>query len=299
MAQFKPPPNLSLEGNLAENWRTWLQRYELFAVASGVAEKSETVQCATFLHIAGEEAIKVSNTFVFADGERNKIAVLKQKFKEYCEPRKNLTYIRHVFFSRAQGPSETIDAYVTDLKNKAKDCEFGNLCDSLIKDRIVCGIRDDQVRARLLREADLSLARAIDVCRASEITSTQMKALHEEVEVHKLSITKPYKKGDSSTKDSTMNSVKKFDCDRCGYKHEQNKCPAFGQICRKCEKKNHFAKKCRANIKPKNKKMHTLEQKQDSDDNEAEELFVGTIEMRSIKAVKMTNVTKIDGLRNW
>ena len=162
MAHFKPPPSLSLEGNLAENWKTWLQRYELFSVASGVAEKSEAVQCATFLHVAGDEAIRVSNTFVFADGETNKIAVLKQKFKDYCEPRKNLTYIRHMFFTRAQGPSETIDAYVTDLKNKAKDSEFGDLCNSLIRDRIVWVIRDDQVRARLLREGDLRLrARAV------------------------------------------------------------------------------------------------------------------------------------------
>lgn len=172
MAHFKPPPSLSLQGNLAENWKTWLQRYELFAIASGVAEKSEEVQCATFLHVAGEEAIKVSNTFVFANDERDKIAPLKQKFQDYCEPRKNLPYIRHMFFTRVQGPSETIDTYVTDLKNKAKDCEFGDLCDSLIRDRIVCGIRDDQVRARLLREADLTLVKALDVCRASELTST-------------------------------------------------------------------------------------------------------------------------------
>lgn len=288
MAQLKPPPNLSLEGNLAENWRTWLQRYELFAVASGVAEKSEGVQCATFLHVAGEEAIKVSNTFVFADAERNKIAALTQKFREYCEPRKNMPYIRHMFFTRAQGPSETIDAYVTDLKYKAKDCEFGNLCNSLIRDRIVCGIRDDQVRARLLREADLTMEKALDVCRASEITFTQMKALHDEVEVHKVSTARAYKKGARSTKESSMNSEKKVDCDRCGYKHEQRKCPAYGQTCRKCDKINHFAKMCRVNSQPKNKKMHVVEQQDGDDDSDAEEMFIGTIEMRSIDAIENT-----------
>jgi hypothetical protein len=66
---------------------------------------------------------------------------------------------------RSQSSEETIDSYVTDLKHKAKDCEFGDLTDSLIRDRIVCGIRDDNVRARLLREADLTLEKAIDTCR--------------------------------------------------------------------------------------------------------------------------------------
>lgn len=66
-----------------------------------------------------------------------------------------------------QVKSETVDAYVTDLKHKVKDCEFGHLTDSLIRDRIVCGITDDQVRGRLLREPDLTLNKAIDICRAS------------------------------------------------------------------------------------------------------------------------------------
>ncbi len=194
MSLLQPPSALSLQGNLAENWKVWLQKFELYLIASGVAEKSETVQCATFLHIAGEEAIKVYNTFQFTAEEVNKIDELKKKFKEYCEPRKNLPYIRHMFFMRAQGTGETIDAYVTDLKHKAKDCEFADLTDSLIRDRIVCGIKDDNVRARLLREADLTLEKAIDTCRANEITSNQMKMLVEEVDVNKISSVRNIKK---------------------------------------------------------------------------------------------------------
>lgn len=71
-----------------------------------------------------------------------------------------------MFFMRSQSSEETIDTYVTDLKHKAKDCEFGDLTDSLIRDIIVCGMRDDNVRARLLREADLTLEKAIDTRRA-------------------------------------------------------------------------------------------------------------------------------------
>lgn len=58
MAQFQPPLHLSLQGNLAENWGSWIQHFELFCTG----EKSKKVQCATFLHVAGEETIKVRNT---------------------------------------------------------------------------------------------------------------------------------------------------------------------------------------------------------------------------------------------
>lgn len=41
MDQLKPPGELCLEGNLAENWRKWIQSFDLFLIASGISEKSE------------------------------------------------------------------------------------------------------------------------------------------------------------------------------------------------------------------------------------------------------------------
>ena len=59
-------------------------------------------------------------------------------------------------------------------------CEFSTLKESLIRDRIVCGIRSDEVRARLLRDPDLTLVKAIDACRVAETSQTQLKGLTEE-----------------------------------------------------------------------------------------------------------------------
>ena len=67
----------------------------------------------------------------------------KQKIKtyqDYVEPHNNLTYLRHIFITCNQETPETIDNYVTDLKNKATLYEFGDLRESLIRDNIVCGI---------------------------------------------------------------------------------------------------------------------------------------------------------------
>lgn len=98
-----------------------------------------------------------------------------------------------MFFTQVQGSSETIDAYVTDLKSKAKDCELGDLHGSLVRHIIVCGRNHDQVRVRLLREADLTLQKAIDICRASKITSSEVKVLNEETEVHNIQTVKTTK----------------------------------------------------------------------------------------------------------
>ena len=99
-----------------------------------------------------------------------KITTIIIKFEAYCNPKRNITYERHIFNTRVQGSNETIDAYVTELRLQAKNCEFGVLSNELIRDRIVVGIRDDSVRSRLLRESELDLQKAVDICRAAEQT---------------------------------------------------------------------------------------------------------------------------------
>ena len=181
MERLQPPSALCLTGNLSENWRRFKQQFEIYMTATGIAEKENSIKSSTFLHVIGPESLEIYNTFTWAtDGDNMKLDKIMEKFKAYCNPRKNLSYERHIFNTRNQQAGENIDAYVTDLKNKASLCEFSTLKDSLIRDRIVCGIRSDEVRARLLRDPDLTLVKAIDACPAAETSQTQLKGLTEE-----------------------------------------------------------------------------------------------------------------------
>ena len=64
---------------------------------------------------------------------------------------------------------------ITDLRRRAEYGEFGALKDSLIRDQIVVGINDPKLRERLLRETDLSLEKAIKLCRITEQSKEQSK----------------------------------------------------------------------------------------------------------------------------
>ena len=142
-----PPRPLSFEGNLAENWRRWIQQFRLYLSATGSDKKDEKVQCSILLTVAGEDAVEVFNTFTFTETEEDKIEPLIAKFRAYCTPKKNITFERHVFNTRCQESDESIDSYVTALKKLAKSCEFADLQDSLVRDRIVCGIQSAEVKA--------------------------------------------------------------------------------------------------------------------------------------------------------
>ncbi|XP_070550519.1 uncharacterized protein [Ptychodera flava] len=178
MDKFRPPEPLKLEGNLSENWRRWKQRFQLYMEASEANEKPEKNQCSIFLHVVGDEALEAYNTFTFTNAaDKEKIQVLYEKFEEYCSPRKNVTLERHKFFTCSQGPDESIDHYVTELKNRSKSCTFGELTNSLIKDRVVRGVNNSHVRERLLRETDLDPQKPIEICRAAEQSKTHIQAL--------------------------------------------------------------------------------------------------------------------------
>ena len=186
-AQLKPPSGLQLTGNLGENWQKFKQRFDLYSVASGLKEKSEDVQASALLHMVGEDALEVYNTFEFTTAaDKMKVKPICEKFQEYCNLRKNATFERYKFSTHVQG-SKGIELYITELKTLSQSCEFSTLCDSLTRDRIVCGITSSHLRERLLRETDLSLTKAIDICRATEVSKSQAQQLHVEQKQRKQS----------------------------------------------------------------------------------------------------------------
>ncbi|XP_068671039.1 uncharacterized protein [Montipora foliosa] len=233
----------------------------------------------TLLYVAGSEALEVCNTFQWdADDDNKKVNKIMEKFERYCNPRKSLSFERHSFFSRNQLEGESIDANVTDLRNKASRCEFAGLKDGLIRDRIVCGVNNDTVRARLLRESELSLETCIDICRAAEISSAHLKVFTEEKVVHVV------KSSEEQDKSAIKKKEKEYRregtagmnlCQFCGYRHKRSRCPAFGKNCNMCHKQNHFAKVCKATTK----EIHTVGNESARDE---QPFFIGTIGSKQV-----------------
>ena len=213
------------------------------------------------------------------DGDDKKLEKVIVKFEIYCMPRKNVTWERHIFNTRDQQPGETIDQYATDLRKKAKSCEFGTLTESLITDRIVCGVLSDRTRSRLLKKPDLTLESTLDICRADETTSTQMKSLASSIKMPSSSLAKT----PSSSDDIDLNFVGRRDqqktkyrtqgqtqgrCRNCGYQHSTHqRLPAFGTECYNCGRRNHLSNVCRAPPRKAMPKVQELKQNSSSEDD--------------------------------
>ena len=139
------------------------------------------------LNLAGGEAIEGEKSFTYGEGEsKEDPECLKRKFGELCNPQANVTMERHKFNTRVQQHGETIQLYASDLKNKGSTCEFEDLKDEMIKDRLVGGIENDKLRRTLLRENKLTLQKVIKLCQISKLSEQRMKELTSTPEVHEV-----------------------------------------------------------------------------------------------------------------
>lgn len=162
-------------GNLSNQWNSWKKSFLIYFKACQLHTKDKDVQVSILLHIIGEQCREVSEQFT---NESNPtVENLLKKFDVFFTPKKNLTVERHKFFTRNQLEYESVEQYVFELNKLALSCEFITLKDDLVKDRLICGLKDDGLRERLLREYDLTLTKALDICNIAEMSRMQASKL--------------------------------------------------------------------------------------------------------------------------
>ena len=137
------------------------------------------------------------------------------------------------------------------LRTLASTCEFENLKDGLKRDRVICEIRNQALKERLLRETSLTLKSAVDIRRAAEVSREQVKSLtnspHANIDELNQSGKQSYQhRNYSAQQRNESNTVRLFNCGNCGQQHAAKSCPAYGKRCNNCHKIGHFSKLCRS-----------------------------------------------------
>ena len=285
LATINIPP-MEMKGDLSANWTLFSDCWSDYITANGLKDEEDTVLSAKLHSVMGIECRKILKHLPMQEADRNKPDKIIEALKNYFEPQKNVIYERYKFNSCSQEANEGIDAYVTKLRRLASSCEYGQLEDQMIWDRIVIGTRSNTVRGRLLHDNQLNLNKAIEICRADEAANLQLQSMgssstSKEASLHYALSKKPITR---QAKPRTKT------CKYCGKDpHDKSKCPAKGDICAKCGKANHWAKVCRSAGSRKSKRdqqsqmqtrskqhkqqVHQLENEENSDKFSDESLF--------------------------
>ncbi len=97
------------------------------------------------------------------------------KVKKHFHPIRSVIVERFNFNSRCQEEGETVATFVAELKKRSELCNYRNSLSDMLRDRIVCGIRDKAVQRRLLAESDLAY---LDMAQATEIAKNDSKRIN-------------------------------------------------------------------------------------------------------------------------
>ena len=106
-------------------------------------------------------------------------------------------------------------------------CEFGEMLEDMLHDRIVCGLSNPRIQRRLLTEPKLTFAKAVELSQSMESAEKNSKTI-------------------LSQRDTAEVHLTRIICYRCGNKHSPDTCAFKESYCRKCSKKGHIARSCRS-----------------------------------------------------
>ena len=278
-ANLPPPSKLdfSNRADLHQNWSRFKRQWRNYAVASRLKEENKDFQVAVFMTCIGDEGLDVFEGFRMSDEESQNLDQIIQAFETFCVGEVNEVFQSYNFHLRSQKEGESVDAYITDLRQLARKCNFAEE-DRMIRDRVVIGLRDDVTRQKLLEQKKLTLSQTVDICRAQEAAKTQTQAMSTSCTVDKLHASNHYSRKHQKPKRYTHEQQgspgeKKevIQCGRCGRSHRRGNCPAFGAECYICKKKGHFSNVCR------NKRSNQVQLLDDSDTDSETKSFIGTV----------------------
>ena len=173
-----------------------------------------------------------------------------KKLKDRYLPTQNKILSNYQFHGMYQKPLEAFDVFCNRVKQDAKSCDFtcGAACtvrDTLIRDRIVIGTTDDQIRKNALKE-EWALTDLITSGRKIEAATHGAQRMKEELkqevkqEPGGTSGVQRTRAGKYSRKGG--NGQKKKQCQNCSNRSclGGKKCFAFGKECFECHKENHM-----------------------------------------------------------
>ena len=96
----------------------WLQRFQRFRIASGLALGDEEMQVNTLIYCMGDKADDILRSFQLSAEDEKNYETVRENFNGHFVARRNILYERAKFNSRCQEPDEPVETFVTAVDTR-------------------------------------------------------------------------------------------------------------------------------------------------------------------------------------
>ena len=228
--------------DLSSAVKMFKQQCELYFSVKDVAVEKQVDHILLF---SGESGIRKFNSWRLTDAQKKDPKIVWEKFLGQVDTKENWRVARLYLQKYKQEEKETIDDYVSRLKLQALKCKFEDEdFEERVIEQIISGTRFSELQKTLLGKDKLTLEEALDLARTEEASVVHMAQLAS------------VQTASASVSVSAMKTGKS--CWFCGqfHAHRRESCPAYGDTCLQCNRRNHWKKMC-----PENKNKERDEKK--------------------------------------
>ena len=159
----------------------YLERVQLFFQANGIDEEKQVPVLLT--DIGGKTYALLRNLLAPQKPSEKSFEELSAILREHFEPKPVVIAERFHFHRRNQAVGESVAEYLAELRRLATHCEFKDYLSEALRDRLVCGLRNEGTQKNLLARADLTLAKAVEVAQSMEAAETNAQQLKGDLRV--------------------------------------------------------------------------------------------------------------------
>ena len=276
-----------------QGWKQWAETFELWMSVTNRQNHEEGTKINTLLYAMSRtgDSTRLFQTFTDLTGEQRKqYKSVFDRFTRHFKGSRTKLACRAELNNRVQKSDETIDEFVADLYalSLEEDCGYGALREEVIRDRIIVGVRDQDLSDRLqLKGDDLSLQDTVKIARQSEAVTNQRKLLRckpSEIEAVDRSKGKKVPQARAGPREQNPHTESRNKCGRCGRtpSHPWSRCPAKEVKCHKCRRIGHFKVACRSG-----RVLEVDEYGLGDSESEIEDAFLGSVSV-SVDSVKST-----------
>uniref|UniRef100_H2ZXE1 Peptidase A2 domain-containing protein n=1 Tax=Latimeria chalumnae TaxID=7897 RepID=H2ZXE1_LATCH len=146
-----------------EDFDSYLERYEMWMDANEIGRKAS--KCFPVCN-------RTPSKLIAPDKPKDKAYLqLAQILTGHYKPKPLIIVEWSRFYCQDQKDSGTIIDYIVALKQFLTNCEFGAFLSEALRDRFVCGLKNESIQKKPLSEKDLIFQSASEIALAMELAS--------------------------------------------------------------------------------------------------------------------------------
>jgi len=147
--------------------------FSYFIIASVIRDNVR--QKGIMLHLLGPETERIFDTLTPEDDTYEKAM---QILNEHLKQKKNVPFEISVFHKASQKQGESMEQFVTRLRQLSLHCEYAATLNEQIRDQIIATCTSSKLRKKLLEQGELDLDKTLKIVREMEGAKTLANQTH-------------------------------------------------------------------------------------------------------------------------